>query len=161
MTTICYKAGILAFDGQCTNENEIVAKNIVKAIATKKLLVGASGATAHCQAFIEWVRNGRKASTMPKPLPDDKFEGIVIDDKGCITVYEEGLLSVEFGTHPFFAIGSGAQFAIGAMEAGASALEAVKIAAKRDIYTGGEIRWVEMAKLMTRESSPAFMRGAK
>jgi ATP-dependent protease HslVU (ClpYQ) peptidase subunit len=38
-----------------------------------------------------------------------------------------------------YAIGSGAAFAMGAMDAGATAKEAVKIAC-RDVYTGGKIR---------------------
>ena len=38
-----------------------------------------------------------------------------------------------------YAIGSGASYALGAMDAGATAKEAVKIAS-RDVYTGGIIR---------------------
>jgi ATP-dependent protease HslVU (ClpYQ) peptidase subunit len=37
---------------------------------------------------------------------------------------------------PFFAIGSGMQFAIAAMEAGKTPYEAVKIASKHDPHTG-------------------------
>lgn len=39
-----------------------------------------------------------------------------------------------------YAIGSGEEYAMGAMLAGCSALEAVKIAAKLDVYTGGPVR---------------------
>jgi ATP-dependent protease HslVU (ClpYQ) peptidase subunit len=37
------------------------------------------------------------------------------------------------------AIGSGAPYALAAMDMGASAEEAVRAAMKRDIYTGGEV----------------------
>lgn len=39
-----------------------------------------------------------------------------------------------------FAIGSGSPYAFGAMDAGASAAEAVKVASSRDPFTGGKIR---------------------
>jgi len=44
-----------------------------------------------------------------------------------------------------FAIGSGSEFALGAMHAGATPLEAIRIASKLDIYTGGplDVLWVE------------------
>ncbi|MNJ79145.1 hypothetical protein D3C77_770710 [compost metagenome] len=38
------------------------------------------------------------------------------------------------------AIGSGAPYALAAMDMGASAEDAVRAAMKRDIYTGGKIR---------------------
>lgn len=41
-----------------------------------------------------------------------------------------------------FAIGSGRDFALAAMDMGATAKEAVEMAAKRDVYTGGTIRTV-------------------
>ena len=44
-----------------------------------------------------------------------------------------------FPINDFFAVGSGSEFALGAMEFGASAREAVAIAAKYDIFTGGVI----------------------
>lgn len=48
-------------------------------------------------------------------------------------------------TQPFYAIGSGADFAMGAMAAGKCAKEAVAIAAKLDAWSGGEIDAVEFA----------------
>jgi len=39
----------------------------------------------------------------------------------------------------FYAIGSGAKVALGAMACGKSAIEAVRIAARYDPYTGGRI----------------------
>lgn len=44
------------------------------------------------------------------------------------------------------AVGSGSHFALGAMDAGKTAYEAVKIAINRDIYSGGKIRRVKVKK---------------
>ena len=41
----------------------------------------------------------------------------------------------------FSAIGSGWSIAMGAMQSGASAKEAVKAAIKLDIYSGGAVKW--------------------
>lgn len=46
-----------------------------------------------------------------------------------------------------YAIGSGSDFAMGAMLAGKSAKDAVKIAAKLDCYTGGPIKVLSLDKL--------------
>lgn len=47
-------------------------------------------------------------------------------------------------TEPYFAIGSGRDYAMGAMAMEASAIEAINVAAKHDAYTGGEVRWVDV-----------------
>lgn len=43
-----------------------------------------------------------------------------------------------------YAIGSGSDLALGAMEAGKSALDAVKIACKKSVYCGGQIHAVDI-----------------
>lgn len=45
---------------------------------------------------------------------------------------------------PFFTIGSGAQYAYGALAAGATPEEAVKIAIEADIYSGGDLQILEL-----------------
>ncbi len=46
----------------------------------------------------------------------------------------------------FYAIGSGAKVALGAMACGKSAIEAVRIAARFDPYTGGRINSESLVK---------------
>jgi 20S proteasome alpha/beta subunit len=46
----------------------------------------------------------------------------------------------------YLAIGSGRLFATGAMDAGASAIEAVRIGIKRDINSGGRVRHLTLGK---------------
>ncbi len=43
-----------------------------------------------------------------------------------------------------FAVGSGEEYAFGAMDHGATAFEAVKIASKRDVYTGFDVEWLDL-----------------
>ena len=44
----------------------------------------------------------------------------------------------------YIAIGSGGKAAIVALDYGATAIEAVEAAMKHDLYTGGEIEWLEL-----------------
>ena len=47
-------------------------------------------------------------------------------------------------TEKYAAVGSGAVFAIAAMDCGKSAVEAIRIAKKRDVNTGGRIRTIKV-----------------
>lgn len=67
---------------------------------------------------------------------DISVSAIVIRMGKCFTVFDF-MMTDEITT--FTAIGSGMWTAIGAMEAGADAEEAVKISIKYDLYCGGEI----------------------
>jgi ATP-dependent protease HslVU (ClpYQ) peptidase subunit len=71
----------------------------------------------------------------PKPPKIKQLEGLILTAEREIYVFDNYTkwLKVE---EPFSAIGSGAMFATGAMGAGASPKEAVKVAMKSDIYTG-------------------------
>lgn len=69
------------------------------------------------------------------PKAPDALTGLVLTaDKHIFvfTNYMQWLVVDE----PFHAIGSGSGYAMGAMAAGASPLDAVKLAAKHDAYTG-------------------------
>jgi ATP-dependent protease HslVU (ClpYQ) peptidase subunit len=55
-----------------------------------------------------------------------------------VEVYE-GDLTAALVVKPPFAIGTGRTAALGAMKAGATARQAVEIAAQIDVYTGGKI----------------------
>lgn len=73
---------------------------------------------------------------------DAQVEMFVVKE-GAVTLvgFDAGKMfedTVEYGEH--CALGSGRKYAIAAMDVGATAKEAVKIAAGRDVYTGGKIR---------------------
>ena len=63
---------------------------------------------------------------------------LVVSPYGVIT-YSGSNIPAEFGFDTVQAIGSGAEFAIGAMRMGASAIQAVEVAIEFDIYCGGEV----------------------
>ena len=68
----------------------------------------------------------------------DYARGIVIRGNQVVTFHPTGKDQM---TSEYYAIGSGRELAMGAMAFGATAFEAVQMAAKHDLATGGEIMY--------------------
>ena len=71
------------------------------------------------------------------PNLSEDFSALVLSPEGRVDYYCSKLMPVEFCLPQ--AIGSGADFAIGAMLHGASPAEAVAIACMRDTRSGGKV----------------------
>ena len=137
MTTVAYKSGVLAFDSQVTDRNRVVG-HMVKGRKIGGLLIGGAGNLALVTRFIDWIVTGASGYPPPMAGPNDAAgEGLIVMPCSLlITVAPSGL---DHMRSPFHAIGSGADIAIGAMAQGATAEQAVRIAAALDVYTGGTI----------------------
>jgi len=68
---------------------------------------------------------------------EENSKGVIIRRRKPIELYEQG--GTIIFKPPFFAMGSGKEFALGAMGQGASAEQAVDVAMRFDPGTGGEI----------------------
>lgn len=135
MTVVVYREGIIASDTWSTG-GDMITSQCTKIKKTKTGLWGACGHRAACQQFLAW------ADTPSKEKWDDfefsNFVGMHIDNDGDVHYIDEhsrGIFSAEYGR--FFAIGGGCEVAMGAMEMGASATEAVAAAAKHITFIGG------------------------
>jgi hypothetical protein len=141
MTTVCYRDGLLAFDSRITGDTLLFGQG-VKGRMTKEFMAAAAGAVQDVQAFLDWVAAGYTEDTKKKfGLLDREveIEGIVITKKGEVLCFDNRLYPYHVNA-PFFAFGSGAHIALGAMAMGATAYKAVKIASIYDVATGGEIK---------------------
>lgn len=76
---------------------------------------------------------------LKRPPRVKDLSGLVLTAKGDLFLFDDYTkwLAIK---EPFAAIGSGAQVALGAMHAGASPKEAVKVAMKHDAFTGMGIK---------------------
>lgn len=93
-------------------------------------LVGAAGDVSDIEKFSDWYKT--KENKLPK-LRD--MNALVLTKEGVLyEVYENGVF-IEV-IEPFYAIGSGFELAMAAMEAGASTKKAVEIACKYDKNSG-------------------------
>lgn len=143
MTTIAYRAGVLAAD-TAMNCGGVRVSRSRKVGQSRHGLAAACGASAFGQAFLAWVAGGGALDprSPDRPKPGDNDEGVLIRPDGSIVVYEDaGALDIDA---PYYAAGSGYAIALGAMHAGASAEEAVRAAIAHDVYSGGEVESVRL-----------------
>ncbi|WP_335944452.1 proteasome subunit beta [Pseudomonas sp. G166] len=138
MTTIAYKGGVIAYDGRQTRSGAIVSDDCSKCQVVDGVSFFLSGAVCDEKALIAAYFG------TPSPTPVE-CSGYVVDGGKLMMVgYDDktGIWKQELDPSNPDAIGSGAPYALVAMDMGASAEDAVLAAMKRDIYTGGLIRTV-------------------
>lgn len=136
MTTIAYRGGVIAGDSQAVDdETQRKFYEGSKVFKHKGKIWGSCGSAVDCAMFNEWMRKGG-----PEPKLDCKKEFYALAWDGVqLWYYNQGFDKPEKIKNEFIAIGSGGAAAEGAMHMGATAVEAVRIAAKIDLYTGGKI----------------------
>lgn len=145
MTTIAYKAGVVAYDSRATEGNLIAYRDFNKHCVAEGVHFFFAGSTADYDAFIQCYLQGVREDL---PVLD---VGVLIVDHGVVylsAINEDGELWVEKvpkGQH--YALGSGAPFALTAMDLHCNAKEAVKMAMLRDCKTGGRIRTYTVKEL--------------
>lgn len=160
MTTVVYDpiSRIMASDSQATLGDMILNTKTDKIFNIRGTLVGAAGRYVQLLAFVDWLDEhlesenlkgltDRAQITPPQELIAEDFTAIVVwSDTGEVSIFEGSRAAFTVADEGPLAIGSGAHFALAALDAGASPVEAVKIAIKRDIYSGGDVQMLEFNK---------------
>jgi ATP-dependent protease HslVU (ClpYQ) peptidase subunit len=100
------------------------------------VLAAVSGGVAASQRFLDWFRAGMQGDPPMMPDGDHTTFGWLIFDRWLITW---GPLGWERTPQEKSAMGTGANFAVGAMAMGADARRAVEVAMEHDTKTGGDI----------------------
>lgn len=136
MTTIAWDGKTLAADKQGT-QGDKAAYTVTKVFRRKDgALIAAVDNIALGMGFIRWFLKGEKGKAPPLKVEDEWTALLVIRKDGTMERHEpEGWFNIEGK----FAAGSGKSLALLAMDLGATAEEAVKLASKYDVYTGSEI----------------------
>lgn len=147
MTTIAYKDGIIAADSRATYTTEaggsrkhlctkLYRKRVTEGKKTFDVIIATAGESSPALVFVDWYGTG-------KPIPE-----VLLHHGGdftCLILTPKGLFEADVMCRPdpiiepFYAIGSGAKEALAAMHCGKTAVEAVRVAAVYDPYTGGRI----------------------
>jgi 20S proteasome alpha/beta subunit len=149
MTIIAIRDGVVAADGAVFCQHVIDATNIKK---ISRAPDGALGACAGPSGVCLWFRNLFQNSTEYQRTPgnvfvadlktllgDDSFQAIWLEPTGEIRrMRENGLVSGCGET--MAAVGTSEEFAMGAMCAGASAEEAVRLCIEHTVYAAGEVQ---------------------
>lgn len=145
MTTIAVRAGIIASDSQVTYETEASGNRKFRCRKlfrkkTKKhgdVIIATAGQSSPGMLFVDWYGSGRKPPTYLRQSESADFLCLVIRKDG-IFEYDNWCREEQIESE-FYAIGSGANAALGAMHMGATAAQAVEIAKQIDIFTGGDV----------------------
>lgn len=139
MTTIAIRDGVVAADRLITGGGTVLGRK-TKIERVGHVIVAATGAAAVCELFIQWVRSGCTGMhpALRQQCGNDIFEatGIIVTRDRVVSFIPAGFQWTE---HGLIAFGSGGDIARGAMGFGASAVQAIEIAAQFDIYTGGGV----------------------
>ena len=155
MTTIAVKDGIMVGDGRCSLGSTVIKDDMVKVFWINNHLMGGAGRARSISTFAQWLQKhtdytivnqevGDLVDLIPPVLQDDEeFTALVLTPDKQVLMYD-GNVALNLGHDVPASIGSGSVFAIAAMDASASAEDAVKIAMKRDVYSGGEITIVQL-----------------
>ncbi|AZF37708.1 hypothetical protein C4J88_2926 [Pseudomonas sp. R4-39-08] len=133
MTTIAYKDGVIAYDSRRTCDGRIITDCADKKRERDGHVFFGSGSTSD-------ILNLMDAFFGAKIEGECDAQVIVVHD-GRVTeiIWTEGRL-FKYPVDHEYAIGSGSDNAITAMDMGATAFQAVEMASKRDTSTGGTIR---------------------
>jgi ATP-dependent protease HslVU (ClpYQ) peptidase subunit len=150
MTTIATDGKSMASDGRTTGGNTVINDAAVKIHTLPDgSLIGAAGASDRWPEAVAELSRSIEAGDLPAEMRGD-YELLRLLPNGKAIAYAERLRP-----HPVSlpaSIGSGSDFALGAMAAGADLKAAIKIAAKLDPHTGGRTRIVS---LRHRERRPS------
>ncbi|MDD2046117.1 proteasome subunit beta [Pseudomonas putida] len=141
MTTIAYKDGVIAYDSRQTRNSAIVSDDAPKCQVVDGVSFFLSGAVCDEKALIAAYFG------TPSAVPVE-CSGYAVDDGKLMLVGHDdktGIWRQDLDPTNPDAIGSGAPYALAAMDMGASAEDAVRAAMKRDIYTGGKIRTIRVS----------------
>lgn len=146
MTTIVYRDGIMAADSRVTVETEAGGIRHFKCeklyrktcYGKEDVIIGLAGESGPGLVFLDWFGTVGD-STPPSVLIDGEgdFTALVLRKSG---LYEyDKWCRGEKVMGRFYAVGSGAKAALGALHMGASAKRAVQVACKVDTYSAGPI----------------------
>ncbi len=141
MTTIAVNKDMIAGDKQFTYHGEVKMKGVTKIyelpvitanilFECDKVFIGFAGGSSSFSSAIEWIYD---PTGQPPRLKNIEFLALTERHQIFLT---DNLAHWHRIGDPYFSIGSGSEFALGAMAAGKTPYEAVKIASKYDVSTG-------------------------
>jgi len=148
MTIIVANKHEMIADGQMTScldfKTSMNTKKIYKIrFFGKQIVFGCAGAKSFPKIFIEELKKANNIQEALNEAQDRiKYWQVVIYHEGSISVSTSD--DVERALQEYVCLGTGANYAQGALDAGATPLEAVKIACRRNLYCGGKIQRVKL-----------------
>lgn len=138
MTTIVCNRTSMAADKRVTGGPMFKTTKIFRINGS---LIGFCGSLEASLQFVEWRRT---PDTKPEFGENSSFEALELSADGRLTYWASQLVAMAI-EDDFYAIGSGASLALGAMAMGASPKRAISVAALYDSGTGSDVQTLTLA----------------
>lgn len=145
---------VMASDSRMSGGGHHFGDNAEKIFQVGGYTIGVAGRYAECLAFVSMFEDVVERESLRQitsiPIPEnivedmDNFNAIVVSPYGEVFFYESSRFSTPSDTP--VCIGSGSEYAYGALAMGADAVKAIECAMKYDLFTGGEIKSVQCQK---------------
>lgn len=150
MTTIIATRNKILSDGKVTVGSRVDQYNFKKVRKIGDYLVGGAGRLSSILTFFSWFEQNLQCQAAQEAIPglmiqsdpdkeDEEFVALVVHPDGKIFIHE--------GNNParampieaeYYAVGSGADYALAALDSGATPEVAMDVAKLRDAFSGGE-----------------------
>lgn len=141
MTTIAFDGRFVAADRLAGSHDMRYQRPVVKLLTDPRqpdVLFGLTGSFGYLQPMIDWFLAGAEPAAMPAYKDPCDSCLLVFCRSGQLSTYRLSMPYPENIGEPD-AWGTGADFAIGAMDAGRCARDAVIIASRRDKHSGNGV----------------------
>lgn len=147
MTTAAFDGKQFAVDSQWTHGDTPIYRSKLRRITFRgeRAVAAGAGLVEHWTPVIEWIASECKGEP-PEIAEKNNFSILIVTKSRGVFYMDESLFVFELG-QTRWAIGTGSDYALGAMAAGKTAAEAVEVASALDINTGGNIDSVMVARL--------------
>jgi ATP-dependent protease HslVU (ClpYQ) peptidase subunit len=140
MTTIAYKNGSFAYDSLITSGGVVTNHDAEKRQTHNGVQFFLTGAVSDWGKLIALYFGDNQINQTSPPID---ASALVVDRGRLYQIAvdaNDGFWKAPLDWNNHYAIGSGADFALTAMDMGAPASKAVEMAILRDIYSGGKVK---------------------
>lgn len=148
MTTIAYKDGVMAADSRAYSGDStpIGHKTKIHRLEDGSLIGVSSCKPGVPETFIKWVREGANIDKTPNMVMDFLALHVkpTITGDAEITFYNSCFVAAGPVFGPYFSIGSGEKYALGAFSMGADAVQAIQAACMHDAWSKEPITRLEL-----------------
>jgi hypothetical protein len=141
MSTIVYRAGVMASDSRAYGGGRapVGTKAKIHRLPDGSLIGVSTTVPGQGEALALWVANGADPAKPPPGITDVKATILLVRPNGEVFYADDSLYFSGPLAGPYWAIGSGGEFALGAMEMGADPERAVEVAIKLDPWSDGAV----------------------
>lgn len=148
MTTIACDGRTIAADSRSTFGTLPAERPSQKLLVRDGRVFAVCGLDGLLERLADWHDAGADPTKMPIVGPEQGWEMHVVTRRGAYRFSNTAPVAVKVDW--VWTMGSGRDYALGAMDAGAAPRRAVEIAKRRDIYTGGRVQVIDLAKVFAK-----------